>query len=113
MPSCNVTGRASVLHLFSKLLEIGTDGKNEYEKTLHKLIFPMRSEESKDKKAFSVQGDNLWIFDEKFAYYDYIASDLQLKQHKPLSDASQSEERPDVSIYFFSDDSTRRPSSLL
>lgn len=99
-----ITGRASVLHLFSKLLEKGESGKFEYEKTLHSLVFPMRRDESKSHHAISVINHNLWLFDEKFAFYEYIASDLQLKGHKPLEAASDSIDRPDVSIYFFSDD---------
>jgi hypothetical protein len=99
-----VTGRASVLHLFSKLLEKGENGKFEYEKTLHSLVFPMRIDDFKKPGAVSVVNHNLWLFDEKFAFYEYIASDLQLKGHKPLEGSTKSIDRPDVSIYFFSDD---------
>lgn len=99
-----VAGRASVLHLFSRLLQIGESGKFEYEKTLHSLVFPMRIGDEKEKHEMSTINHNLWLFDEKFSFYEYLASDLQMKGHKPLAGATSSEQRPDISIYFFSDD---------
>ncbi len=105
----HVQFRAYVLRLLNKILSKDSNDEHYKEKTLHSLIFPMRVDESKKgKDHFSVHKHQLWLFDERFSFYDYVASDKELKSHKGLVDSKNSE-RPDVCTYLFSEDITHTP----
>ncbi len=100
-----VLSRAFVLRLMAKLLERAKDGDYALEAALHSLIFPLR-EDSYGGSYFCDVNHNLWLMDERYAFYDYLASDKQLKSHE-VSTSSISKERPDICGYFFSQDSSR------
>lgn len=105
----HVQFRAYVLRLLNKILSKNSADKHYKEKTLHSLIFPMRvDEKKKSKDDFSVHKHQLWLFDERFSFYDYVASDKELKSHKGLIE-SENSERPDVCTYLFSEDITHTP----
>ena len=95
--------RAEVLKLLNKILQRKESGEHFLEKALHSLIFPMNVDERKSPKKFSTHKHNLWLFDDRFAFFDYIASDLQLKSHKTLPESDDAS-RPDVCVYMFSED---------
>jgi len=80
--------RKSIIELFDKYLEANERGEYRLESDLHNLIFPM---------GFTIddvdyETHNLWLIDERFATYKFIASD------KPLSSISQkkSSKEPDL-----------------
>lgn len=105
----HVQFRAYVLRLLNKILSKNSNDKHYKEKTLHSLIFPMRVDErKKNKDDFSVHKHQLWLFDERFSFYDYVASDKELKSHKGLEN-SENGDRPDVCTYLFSEDITHTP----
>jgi len=80
--------RKSIIELFDKYLEADARGEYKLESDLHNLIFPM---------GFTIDDvdydtHNLWLIDERFATYKFIASDL------PISSISQkkSKNEPDL-----------------
>jgi hypothetical protein len=80
--------RKGIIDLFDKYLEADKNGEYKFESDLHKLIFPMGI--TSDDVDYETH--NLWLLDERFATYKFIASD------KPLSSISQkkSTKEPDL-----------------
>ncbi|MDR0421266.1 MAG: hypothetical protein LBH30_07465 [Prevotellaceae bacterium] len=80
--------RKGIIDLFEKYLEADKNGEYKLESDLHKLIFPMGI--TIDDVDYETH--NLWLLDERFATYKFIASD------KPLSSVSQkkSTKEPDL-----------------
>lgn len=66
-----VVHRRIILDLFSKGLDIKTDGKFNLEKYMHQLIYPMHS--TSDETPY--ENHNLWLIDEKLSFCQYITSD--------------------------------------
>lgn len=66
-----VMRRKAVLRLFRKMLDAKDDGKYELESLIHNLIFPM----GLTSTEVAYQYHNLWLLDERFATYQFIASD--------------------------------------
>lgn len=69
-----VMRRKAVIKLFRKMLDARSDGKYELESLIHNLIFPM----GLTNKEVSYQYHNLWLLDERFATYQFIASDKSI-----------------------------------
>lgn len=69
-----VMRRKAVIKLFRKMLDAKDDGKYELESLIHNLIFPM----GLTNKEVSYQYHNLWLLDERFATYQFIASDKSI-----------------------------------
>jgi hypothetical protein len=69
-----VMRRKAVIKLFRKMLDAREDGKYELEALIHNLIFPM----GLTNREISYQYHNLWILDERFATYQFIASDKSI-----------------------------------
>lgn len=69
-----VMRRKAVVRLFRKMLDAKDDGKYELESLIHNLIFPM----GLTNKEVSYQYHNLWLLDERFATYQFIASDKSI-----------------------------------
>jgi len=84
--------------LILQLLEQHQGFENEDEKTrflelsVHRIICPTRI----DKHDISIDAHNLWVIDDRLAYYDFWASDKRIKDVIAESD---SEERPDVILF--------------
>jgi hypothetical protein len=91
--------RAWVLELLSTLIAKQADGNFFKESDIHELICPMQTEGWSKSKA-AEDGHNLWILDDKFSFFDYLASDVELAKHKPLA-KNKDKERPDLCTYFF------------
>ena len=74
-----------ILHLaINKNLNVQDieDGKRrEDEKIIHNIFFPMR------KDSNEVEDHDIWILNEEYHYYDYIASDMPLSKIKWCDDA--------------------------
>lgn len=69
-----VMRRKAVIKLFRKMLDARQDGKYELESLIHNLIFPM----GLTNKEITYQYHNLWLLDERFATYQFIASDKSI-----------------------------------
>jgi hypothetical protein len=80
--------RKSIIDLFDKYLEADEKGEYKLESDIHNLIFPMGI----TIDNIDYETHNLWLLDERFATYRFIASD------KPLTSVSQkkSTKEPDL-----------------
>lgn len=89
-----VTRRKAILDLFENLLEFkDPSGETHHrEDALHRLFCPMRI----DSGSLSIEDHNLWLLDDRLAFFNYFASD------KPLSSytISDSMERPDLAFFY-------------
>ena len=65
--------REFIINLFSQFLKKREDGKYSPESVLHNLIFPMRSQS--DSWEVDYHKHNLWLFDDRYASYNYLYSD--------------------------------------
>lgn len=81
-----VTRRKAVLDILDEALNIGEDQKYQKERYIHDLIFPIR----KTLDQLPEDQYNLWLIDEKLAFYFFLASsDLPFK-------AIPNDKRPDM-----------------
>lgn len=80
--------RKAIIDIFNKFLEADAQGTYRLEEDIHNLIFPM----GLTQKEVDYDSHNLWILDERFATYSFIASD------KPITSMSQkkSSKEPDL-----------------
>lgn len=80
--------RKAIINIFNKFLEADQKGQYKLEEDIHNLIFPMGL--TGDKVDYDTH--NLWLLDERFATYNFIASD------KPITTFSQKKSRlePDL-----------------
>lgn len=69
-----VMRRKAIIKLFRKMLDAREDGKYELEALIHNLIFPM----GLTNKEVTYQYHNLWLLDERFATFQFIASDKSI-----------------------------------
>lgn len=83
--------RKAIIDLFDKFLEADKSGKYKLEEDIHNLIFPMGC----DIDEIDYESHNLWLLDERFATYKYIASD---KAITAISQKKSSKE-PDVLMF--------------
>lgn len=88
-----VIHRKVIIQVLEKTLMLGDEGKYELEKTVHSLVFPMRT--TSDEIDYVKQ--NLWIIDERLSYHTFLSSDKPLNSVPGL----QTEEtaRPDLFIF--------------
>ena len=80
--------RKAIIDIFKKFLEADRDGKYMLEKDIHNLIFPM----GVTNNGIKYDNHNLWLLDERFAIYDFIASDI------PITSMSQKSSRLEADI---------------
>lgn len=80
--------RKAVIDIFKKFLDADRDGKYRLEEDIHNLIFPM----GVINKGIKYENHNLWLLDERFAIYDFIASDT------PITSMSQKKSRLETDI---------------
>lgn len=66
--------REFIINLFSKFIEADDAGKCQAESVIHNLLFPMRII-SEDAES-NYKNHNLWLIDDRYAYYSYLASDI-------------------------------------
>lgn len=80
--------RKAIIELFDKFLEADAAGKYKLEEDIHNLIFPMGL--TNDEVGYETH--NLWLLDERFLTYKFIASD------KPITSFSEkrSSKEPDL-----------------
>ena len=85
-----VSHRRVILDLFEKATKRDDDGNYIHEKLIHQLIMPMRV----DSNTAPVNAGNLWLVDERLAFHDYLASDLNIDTF-PITDTEE-KKRPDI-----------------
>jgi hypothetical protein len=88
-----VVHRRTTLALLEKYMGSESDTGYALEKTIHKLIFPLK----RTSDDIDYQKQNLWIIDEKLAFHRYLSSDLPLNQIEPVD--SDERDRPDLLIF--------------
>lgn len=83
-----MTRRKAILELFDKFLDADENGKYKLEQDVHSLIFPL----GLTNADVEYENHNLWLLDERFITYKFIASD------KPITSFSQkkSSKEPDL-----------------
>jgi hypothetical protein len=80
-----VARRHAVLSFMRRLL-----AKRALEAHVHRLVFPLRG----TTDNVNYEDHNLWLLDDTLAFYDFVASDLPLKDNR--SAAVDSIRRPDI-----------------
>lgn len=89
-----VVHRRVILELLDKYLsQDQSTGDYGLEKTIHSLVFPMRS--TSEDVPFEQQ--NLWIIDERLTFHTFLSSDVPLNKTPVLENGSAS--RPDLLIF--------------
>jgi hypothetical protein len=85
-----VTRRKAVLDLSENLLEYTDQEKETYSKedALHHLFCPMKV----DSSGLTIDDHNLWLLDDRLAFFNYFASDQRLSQYTTV----ESDDRPDL-----------------
>jgi hypothetical protein len=89
-----VLKRKSVLDFLDSLTEFFDPEKQKHhlESALHSLICPMQA----DSSDLSFEDHNLWIVDDRLAFFDYFTSDKKLKDFTDI----QGLERPDMALFY-------------
>lgn len=89
-----VTRRKAVLDLYETLLEFKNLEEETYnrEDAIHQLFCPMRI----DSKGLEIEDHNLWLLDDRLAFFNYFASDQNLSTYA----ATDSSERPDLAFFY-------------
>lgn len=89
-----VTKRKAVLDLLDKLRGFANseDEKHHLEDAVHQLICPMRT----DSNEITIDDHNLWILDDRLAFYNFFASDRPIKS---VSESDSSRE-PDIALFY-------------
>lgn len=82
--------RKAILVLLDRLLEADRDGKYKLENDIHKIVMPLGLSGDPIQEAH-----NLWLLDERFVTYSFVASDITLS--KVTSQKSTLE--PDVLLW--------------
>lgn len=83
-----VCRRKAILRLFSRMLDQKEDGKYQLESMIHNLIFPM----GLTNREITYQYHNLWLLDDRFSTFRYIASDKSITSMSQI----KSSKEPDI-----------------
>jgi Histidine kinase-, DNA gyrase B-, and HSP90-like ATPase len=90
-----VMKRKLILEVFEESLkfkEIDTE-KAEYEDVLHDIVCPLKS----TTENLDYEDHNLWIVDDRLAFYSYFNSDTPMKNQ--VANTSKPLDRPDISVF--------------
>jgi hypothetical protein len=89
-----VTRRKAVLDLLDKLrgFDPDSDGTHHLEDAVHQLICPMVV----DSNKLEVEDHNLWILDDRLAFYNFFASDCQIKIYTDVASGRE----PDIAFFY-------------
>ena len=83
-----MTRRKAILELFDKFLDADENGDYKLEEDVHNLIFPL----GLTNNDLDYENHNLWLLDERFITYKFIASD------KPITSYSQKKSRKELDL---------------
>jgi hypothetical protein len=89
-----VTKRKAVLDLLDTLRGFNDEGKGKHylEDAVHQLICPMRV----DSNEIQIDDHNLWILDDRLAFYSFFASDRPIKTFTE----AESGREPDIAFFY-------------
>lgn len=82
-----VVKRRAVLKLLNRLVSRFDPALEEH---IHRIVFPLRATNGE----IDYEDHNLWLVDDTLSFYEFVASDLQLK--KNVAAPSDSKQRPDI-----------------
>ena len=83
-----MTRRKAILELFDKFLNADENGQYKLEEDVHRLIFPL----GLTNGDLDYESHNLWLLDERFITYKYIASDKSIASYSQIN----SRKEPDL-----------------
>lgn len=91
-----VIHRKAIIKLLDKYLckKDNTSSHHE-ENVLHNLIFTMGATHQEEP----YDHHNLWLIDDRLAFYKYIYSDIKFSNHEVLGEEGQSNKEPDIALY--------------
>lgn len=85
--------RKSIIDILEKYMGFRNDKDASYlEDAIHKLIVPMHT----DSARLAITDHQLWLLDDRLAFFAYFASDKQLRTYTD----SQSRDRPDIAFFY-------------
>lgn len=87
--------RKAIIKLFSRMLDQTRTGQYELESMIHNVIFPM----GLTNRQLTYQYHNLWLLDDRFSSYRFIASD------KSITSFSQIKSSKEPDLILINDDS--------
>ncbi len=90
-----VTRRKLILEVFEDSLKYtdNDEKKSSYEEVIHNIICPMKT----NKEDLNYEDHNLWILDDRLAFYTYFNSDQNLG--KQLKNPDSPLDRPDITAF--------------
>lgn len=77
--------RKAIIKLFSKMLDQTKNGQYELESMIHNVIFPM----GLTNKQLTYQYHNLWLLDDRFSTYRFIASDKSITSFSQIKSSKE------------------------
>lgn len=80
-----VCRRKAILRLFSRMLDQKENGTYQLEKIIHNLIFPM----GLTNREISYQYHNLWLLDDRFSTFRFIASDKSITSMSQIKSSKE------------------------
>lgn len=92
--SAYVYYRKYALKLLESILSYKNENDKKYglEEEIHNFLYPRR----KDSENTDYESHNLWVIDDRWAFYEYIVSEKELNK---IVKESQSNKRPDIVIF--------------
>jgi hypothetical protein len=87
-----MTRRKAILDLLDKFLDADENGEYKLEEDIHNLIFPL----GLTNNELDYENHNLWILDERFISYKFIASDKSITSFSQV----KSSKEPDLILTF-------------
>lgn len=82
-----MTRRKAIIQLFDKFLDADENGDYKLEEDVHNLIFPMGI----TNDNISYENHNLWLLDERFMNYKFIASDKSITSYSQKKSRKESD----------------------
>ncbi len=80
-----MTRRKAILDLFDKFLDADENGNYKLEEDIHNLIFPL----GLTNNELDYENHNLWILDERFISYKFIASDKSITSFSQVKSSKE------------------------
>lgn len=90
-----VARRKSILEIFEAGLRFkdADDMVSHYEKVVHGIVCPLAS----TSQELSYEEHNLWLLDDRLAFYTYFNSDKRMDRQAPLG--TKDGDRPDITLF--------------
>lgn len=90
-----VARRKAIIEIFEAGLRFSNveDEKSHYERVVHGIICPLNS----STQELSYEDHNLWLLDDRLAFYTYFNSDKRFDRQVSATDASA--DRPDMTLF--------------